>query len=43
MIALAAMRLAQKGRERRYLRMRRDLLQMDEQLGRMLAFSGKLE
>ena len=43
MIALGAMRLAQTGRERRYLRMRRDLLQMDEQLGRMLAFSGKLE
>ncbi len=43
LIVLGAMRLAQKNRERRYLRMRRDLLQMDEQLGRMLAFSGKLE
>jgi preprotein translocase subunit SecA len=42
-IALRAMRFAQYSRERKYLRMRRDLLQMDEQLGRMLAFSGKME
>ena len=42
-ISLSAMRLAQFGRERQYLRMRKDLLQMDEQLGRMLAFSGKME
>lgn len=42
-MALSTMRFAQYSRERRYLRMRRDLLQMDEQLGRMLAFSGKME
>ena len=42
-MALGAMRFAQYSRERRYFRMRCDLLQMDEQLGRMLAFSGKME
>ena len=51
-IRSAAMRKAQGGllaeagnssQERRYLRMRRDLLQMDEQLGRLLAFSGRME
>ena len=42
-ISLCAMRLAQSARERRYLRMRRDLLQMDEQLGKLLAFSGRME
>jgi preprotein translocase subunit SecA len=42
-ISLSAMRLAQVARERNYLRMRKDLLQMDEQVGRMLAFSGKME
>lgn len=42
-ISQSAMRLAQLARERQYLRMRKDLLQMDEQLGRMLAFSGKME
>jgi preprotein translocase subunit SecA len=41
-ISLLAMRLAQSSRERRYLRMRRDLLQMDEQLGKLLAFSGTM-
>ena len=42
-LAFLAMRLAQSARERRYLRMRRDLLQIDEQLGRLLAFSGRME
>jgi preprotein translocase subunit SecA len=42
-ISLLTMRIAQSGRERRYLRMRRDLLQMDEQLGKLLAFSGRME
>ncbi len=42
-LALFAMRLVQSTRERRYLRMRRDLLQMDDQLGRLLAFSGRME
>lgn len=42
-MVLAAMRFAQHSRERRHQRMRRDLLQTDEQLGRMLAFSGKME
>lgn len=38
-----AMRLAQSVSERRYLRMRRDLLQIDERLGKLLAFSGRME
>ncbi|TKB06037.1 preprotein translocase subunit SecA [Desulforhopalus sp. IMCC35007] len=42
-LAFLAMRQAQSARERRYLRMRRDLLQVDEQLGRLLAFSGRME
>lgn len=42
-LAACAMRLAQVARERRHLRMRCDLLQMDEQLGRILAFSGRME
>ncbi|MBU0944676.1 MAG: preprotein translocase subunit SecA [Proteobacteria bacterium] len=42
-IGLLAMRLAQSGEERRHLHMRRDLLQMDEQLGKILAFSGQIE
>lgn len=42
-LGLLTMRLAQSARERRYLRMRRDLLQMDEQLGRLLAFSGRMK
>ena len=40
---LRATRRAQAARERRYLRLRRDLLQMEERLGRLLAFSGRLE
>lgn len=39
----AAMGFAQLSRERKYRRMRQDLLQTDEQLGRLLAFSGKME
>ncbi|MCP4338028.1 MAG: preprotein translocase subunit SecA [Desulfobulbaceae bacterium] len=42
-LAFFAMGHTQSVRERRYLRMRRDLLQMDEQLGRLLAFSGRME
>jgi preprotein translocase subunit SecA len=42
-LALLAMRLSQAARERRYRRARRDLLQTDEQLGRLLAFSGRME
>jgi preprotein translocase subunit SecA len=42
-LGLLAMRLAQSAQEHQSLRMRRDLLKMDEQLGRLLAFSGRLE
>ena len=42
-LCLSAMRLTQYARERQNLRRRRDLLQMDEQLGKMLAFSGRME
>ncbi len=42
-VGLLAMRLAQSARERRYHRMRRDMLQMDENLGKLLAFSGQME
>jgi len=42
-LGLLAMRLAQSSQERRHLRMRRDLLQTDEQLGKVLAFSGRME
>jgi preprotein translocase subunit SecA len=34
---------AQSARERQNIRIRRDLLQIDEQLGRLLAFSGRME
>ena len=37
------MHLAQSARERKYLRMCRDLLQLDEQLGKLLDFSGRME
>lgn len=40
---LHATRRAQAVRERRYLRLRHDLLQMEERLGKLLAFSGRLE
>jgi preprotein translocase subunit SecA len=36
-------RLAQRGAERRNARIRRRLLRLDEQVGRMLAFSGRME
>jgi preprotein translocase subunit SecA len=36
-------RLAQRGAERRNARIRRQLLRLDEQVGRMLAFSGRME
>jgi preprotein translocase subunit SecA len=42
-LSLWAMRYAQKSRERRTYRIRRDLMQMDEQIGKVLAFSGKME
>ena len=42
-IGLFVMRLAQSAAERRHLSMRRDLLQVDVQLGRLLAFSGRME
>ncbi|MBT8330271.1 MAG: preprotein translocase subunit SecA [Desulfofustis sp.] len=42
-LSLWAMRHAQKSRERRSYRVRRDLMQMDEQIGKTLAFSGKME
>ena len=42
-LSLRAMRYAQKSRERRSYMIRKDLLQMDEQIGKMLAFSGKME
>ena len=42
-IALAALRLAQRGRERRHRAMRRGLLRLETQLGRLLAFSGRME
>lgn len=42
-IGLHATRRAQRARERRYLRLRHDLLQMEERLGKLLAFSGRLE
>ena len=35
--------LSQTGAERRYARVRRQLLRVDEQIGRMLAFSGRME
>ncbi|ESQ11150.1 MAG: preprotein translocase subunit SecA [Thiohalocapsa sp. PB-PSB1] len=37
------LRLAQIGTERRHAKMRRQLLRLDEQLGRLLAFSGRVE
>jgi preprotein translocase subunit SecA len=37
------LRLAQRGAERRNARIRRQLLKLDEQIGRMLAFSGRME
>ena len=40
---LRATRRAQTVRERRYLRLRHDLLQMEDRLGKLLAFSGRLE
>lgn len=42
-LALFAMRRGQTARVRRYLRIRRDLLQIDEQPGKLLAFSGGME
>ncbi len=42
-LGLFAMRSAQSSQERRHLRMRRDLLQTDEQLSKVLAFSGRME
>ncbi|MFW2367695.1 MAG: helicase-related protein, partial [Desulforhopalus sp.] len=42
-LGLRATRRAQAARERRYLRLRHDLLQMEERLGKLLAFSGRLE
>ncbi len=42
-IGLVATRLAQSATESRHHRMRRDLLQIDEQLGKLLAFSGRME
>ncbi len=35
--------LSQHGAERRHARIRRQLLKLDEQIGKMLAFSGKME
>jgi preprotein translocase subunit SecA len=40
---LFALRRAQARQERLDLRLRRDLLQMDDQLGKLLAFSGRME
>ena len=37
------LRLAQRGAERRNARIRRQLLKLDEQVGRTLAFSGRME
>lgn len=42
-VGLWAMRMAQSTRERHHLRNRRNLLQQEEQLGRLLAFSGRRE
>lgn len=42
-MGLFAMRLAQSAKERQDLYLRRDLLHLDEQLGKLLAFSGQLE
>ncbi len=42
-LGLLTMRFAQSSQERNHLRMRRDLLQTDEQLGKVLAFSGRME
>jgi len=36
-------RFAQRGAERRNARVRRQLLRLDEHVGRMLAFSGRME
>jgi preprotein translocase subunit SecA len=42
-LGLLAVRLAQAAQERRDLHLRRDLLQAEEQLDRLLAFSGRME
>lgn len=42
-LATYAMWLAQRATERRHRRMRSDLRQMDEQLSRILAFTGRME
>jgi len=42
-ICLFGLRRAQAAQERHHRRLRRDLLQMDEQLGKLLSFSGKME
>lgn len=42
-IGLAVMRLAQLQRERHHKTLRKNLLRMDEQLGKLLAFSGRME
>ena len=42
-LGLLTFALAQRTRERYHLRIRRDLMQMDEHIGRLLAFSGRLE
>lgn len=42
-LAFVILHFIQLGIEQQHLRMRRDLLQIDEQLGKTLAFSGRLE
>jgi len=42
-LGMLAVCRAQSARERQNIRIRRDLLQIDEQLGRLLAFSGRME
>ena len=42
-IALAALRLAQRARERRHRALRRSLLRLETRLGQLLAFSGRME
>ncbi len=42
-ITIALTRFSQRLRERQYYHMRRDLLQLDEQLSKLLAFSGRME
>lgn len=42
-LGLLTLTCAQFAKERYHLRIRRDIMQMDEQIGRLLAFSGRLE